>query len=73
LFAAGDLHQRALKGLTANSEIERGLFPLRKSGVSVQPMIDVARAFLVTRPRPRPAYADVIGETWRAWAIFIAI
>ena len=58
------------KGLTANGEIERGLFPLRKTGVSVQPMIDVARAFLNSLDRDQRAavHLEVDGETWRAWS-----
>jgi hypothetical protein len=58
------------KGLTANGEIEPGLFPLRKTGVSVQPMIDVARAFLNSLDRDQRAavHFDVDAETWRAWS-----
>jgi len=58
------------KGLTANGEIERGLFPLRKTGVSVQPMIDAARAFLHSLDRDQRAavHFDVDGETWRTWS-----
>jgi len=34
------------RGITATGEIERGLFPLRKTGVTVQPLIDAASVFL---------------------------
>src|SRR5262249_38603025 len=58
------------KGLTETGEIERGLFPLRKTGVSVQPMIDAAHAFLNSLDHNQRAmvHFDVDGETWRTWS-----
>ena len=57
-------------GLTADGEIERGLFPLRKTGVSVQPLIDAANAFLASLDDAQRAAVrfDVDGEVWRTWS-----
>lgn len=58
------------KGLTANGEIERGLFPLRKTGAPVQPIIDAAKTFLLSLDAPQLAAVrfDVDGEVWRTWS-----
>jgi hypothetical protein len=58
------------KGLTASGEIERGLFPVRKTGVPVQPLIDAANAFLSALDTPQRAAVrfDVDGEAWRTWS-----
>jgi len=71
LFAGWRLSlKEPFRGLTANGEIERGLFPLRKTGVSIQPMIDAARAFLNSLDRNQRAavHYDVNSETWRTWS-----
>jgi hypothetical protein len=58
------------KGITATGEVERGLFPLCKTGASVQPVIDAARAFLalLTKDQRSTVQFDVNGETWRTWS-----
>jgi hypothetical protein len=58
------------KGLTASGEVERGLFPLRQSGVSVVPLIAATNAFLSSLDdRQRAAVRfDIDGEMWRTWS-----
>jgi hypothetical protein len=58
------------KGLTANGQIERGLFPVRKTGVSVQPLINAAGAFLSALDTTQRAAVrfSVDGEVWRTWS-----
>lgn len=58
------------RGITATGEIEHGLFPLRKSGVTVQPLIDAASVFLASldRVQRETVLFDVAAETWRAWS-----
>src|SRR5262249_14453822 len=71
LFAGWRLSlKEPFRGLTANGEIERGLFPLRKTGASIQPMIDAACAFLNSLDHNQRAavHFDVNDETWRTWS-----
>jgi uncharacterized protein DUF3500 len=58
------------RGITATGEIERGLFPLRKTGVTVQPLIDAASVFLdsLDQVQREAVLFDVADETWRAWS-----
>jgi hypothetical protein len=57
-------------GLTADGTIEPGLFPLRKTGASVQPIADAATAFrasLDAQQHKQVAF-PVDGEIWRTWS-----
>lgn len=58
------------KGLTANGEIEPGLFPLCKTGVSVAPLAAAVNAFVASLDEAQRAAArfDVDGEVWRTWS-----
>jgi hypothetical protein len=58
------------KGLTANSDVVPGLFPLRPTGVAVQPMMDAAKAFLsALDAQQRTAVTfPVDSEAWRHWS-----
>ena len=58
------------KGMTANGEIERELFPLRRTGASMQSLIDAINTFLSSLdPAQRAAvHFDVSGEMWRTWS-----
>jgi hypothetical protein len=60
----------AFKGLTANGEIVPNLFPLRPTGISVEPLIDAARAFLsALHPTQRAAVNFPVGsDAWRHWS-----
>jgi hypothetical protein len=62
--------QEPFKGLTANGTIEAGLFPLRKTGVSLAPMIAAANAFLSSLDATQRTAVrfDVDGEVWRTWS-----
>ena len=58
------------KGLTADGAIEPDLFPLRKTGASVQPIADAVAAFaasLDVEQRKRVTFA-VDSEIWRTWS-----
>jgi hypothetical protein len=58
------------KGLTADGTIEPSLFPLRKTGVSTQLLIDAAADFLASLDDAQRAAVcfDVDGEVWRTWS-----
>ena len=58
------------KGLTASGEIEHGLFSLRKTGATLQPMVAAAEAFLSSLDSNQRAAVrfDVGGEAWRTWS-----
>jgi hypothetical protein len=58
------------KGLTADGEIEPGLFPLRPTGATLQPMQDAVAAFLASLDvEQRKAVSfDVDSEVWRTWS-----
>jgi hypothetical protein len=62
--------KESFKGLTATGEVVPGLFQLRKTGVSTQPVLDVAEAFLATLDsKQREAVAfPVDSEVWRHWS-----
>ena len=58
------------KGLTPSGEIEPGLFSLRKTGATLQPMVAAAEAFLSSLDSNQRAAVrfDVGGEVWRTWS-----
>lgn len=58
------------KGITADGTVRPGLFPLQRTGVPVQPMIEAAGAFLatLTPEQRRIACFDVGSEAWRQWS-----
>lgn len=59
------------KGITANGEVEPGLFPLRSTGVSTEPVRRAAVAFLAgltTEQRARTLFASADDIEWRKWA-----
>jgi len=58
------------KGITATGEPARGLFPLRKTGVSTQPLVDAAKAFLTALDDGQRAAVrfPVDSEIWRTWS-----
>ena len=71
LFAGWRLSlNEPFKGLAATDGIERGLFPIRTTGASVQPLINATKAFLSSLdPEQRAAVCfDVDGEVWRTWS-----
>jgi hypothetical protein len=58
------------KGITADGNIAPDLFPLRKTGVSTQPILDAANALLASlEPDQRKAITfPVDSEVWRHWS-----
>jgi hypothetical protein len=58
------------KGLTANGEVERGLFRLRKTGASTAPLLAATNEFLASLDGAQRAAVrfDVDGEVWRTWS-----
>lgn len=56
-------------GVTTNGSVEEGLFPIRATGVSTQPVVDAAGAFLAAlsdADRARTTFAVTDAE-WRDW------
>jgi len=62
--------QEPFKGISANGDIARGLFPLRKTGASTQPLIDAAKAFLGALDDAQRAAVrfEAGSEIWRTWS-----
>jgi hypothetical protein len=62
--------EEKFKGLTANGEIVLGLFPVRATNLSVQPITDAANALLAAlEPQQRAALSFPIdSEVWRHWS-----
>ncbi|HKS87472.1 MAG TPA: DUF3500 domain-containing protein [Pseudolabrys sp.] len=71
LFAGWRVSLRLpFKGLTANGDVETGLFPLEKTGAPVQPLVDAALNFLSSLEHNQRAAVrfDVNSEMWRRWS-----
>ncbi len=62
--------QDAFKGLTADGEIQPGLFPRRTTGVSTQPLRHAVQEFLASLSAgQRAAVSFPVGsEVWRHWS-----
>ncbi|HUZ71941.1 MAG TPA: DUF3500 domain-containing protein [Stellaceae bacterium] len=58
------------KGITADGTVPPGLFRLEKTGVSPQPVIDAADAFLaaLSPAQRRAATFPVDSDAWRSWS-----
>ena len=57
------------KGITANGEIQAGLFPIKPTGVSTAPLVAAASAFIATLT-PEQKLHTVFGvdsPEWRRW------
>ena len=57
-------------GATTNGQVQPGLFGIRSTGVSTQPVLDAARAFLakLTSEQRSKAQFQVDDPEWRRWA-----
>jgi len=57
------------KGITANGEIERGLFTIRSTGVSTAPVRGAVEAFLagLTKAQRKKTTYAVDDDEWRKW------
>lgn len=62
--------QDAFKGLTADGEIQPGLFPRRTTGVSTQPLRHAVQEFLASLSAGQRAAVSfpVRSEVWRHWS-----
>jgi hypothetical protein len=58
------------KGITTDGNVVPGLYALRKTGISVQPILDAADAFLASLTPDERATAsfDVDSVEWRNWS-----
>lgn len=61
---------KPFRGITTDGTVREGLFPIRPTGVSVQPVIDAARAFvdLLDPNERKAAMFDVGSNEWRTWS-----
>jgi hypothetical protein len=57
-------------GITADGTVRPGLFPVRKTRVSLHPMLRAARDFLATLDpqQQRQVSFDIQSEAWRSWS-----
>ncbi len=62
--------KESFKGITTNGTVMPGLFPLRATGVSVQPVIDAANTFLASLDNDQRAAVSfpIDSELWRQWS-----
>jgi hypothetical protein len=58
------------RGITADGIVRPGLFPVRKTGVSLQPILRAARDFLamLDAQAQRQVSFDMESDTWRSWS-----
>ncbi len=58
------------KGITADGIVRPGLFPVRKTGVLVEPILRAARDFLATLDpqQQRQASFPIDSDVWRSWS-----
>ncbi len=57
------------RGITTDGIILPGLFPVKKTGVTLQPMVEAARAFLATlsHQQQHDIQFEIGSEAWRSW------
>jgi hypothetical protein len=58
------------RGITADGIVRPGLFPVRRTGVSLEPVVRAARDFLATldaRQRRQVSF-DIQSDAWRSWS-----
>jgi len=62
--------KESFKGMTTTGQVVPDLFPLRATGVSVQPITDAAQAFLASLDAEQRAAVNVPidSELWRQWS-----
>src|SRR5262244_1922823 len=58
------------RGITADGRVQPGLFHVRKTGVSLEPILRAARDFLATLdPRQRRQLSfGIQSDAWRSWS-----
>lgn len=71
LFASWDASlKESFKGLTASGDVVGGLFPLRSTGASIQPMMGAVNQFLAALDGEQRAAVSfsIDSEAWRHWS-----
>ena len=58
------------RGITADGIVRPGLFPVRKTGVSLEPILRAARDFLATLDlrQQRQVSFNIQSDVWRSWS-----
>jgi hypothetical protein len=58
------------RGITSDGIVRPGLFPVRKTGLSVQPILRAARDFLATlnSQQQHQVLFDIGSDAWRSWS-----
>ena len=58
------------RGITADGIVRPGLFPVRKTGVSLEPILRAARDFLATLDlrQQRQVSFNIRSDVWRSWS-----
>ena len=58
------------RGITADGTVQPGLFPVRKTGVSLEPILRAARDFLAALDarQQRQVAFDIESDAWRSWS-----
>lgn len=61
---------KPFKGITTDGRVVPGLFTIEKTGISTQPVLDAADAFLASLSPQQKAQArfPVDGDAWRRWS-----
>src|SRR6516225_9368367 len=70
LTRARESLKEEFRGITADGIIRPGLFPVRKTGVSLEPILRSARHFLATlnlRQRRQVSF-NIQSDVWRSWS-----
>jgi hypothetical protein len=70
LVRARESLKEEFRGITPDGTIQPGLFPVRKSGVSLQPIVRAARDFLamLDAQKRRQVSFDIASDAWRSWS-----
>jgi hypothetical protein len=60
----------AFRGITADGIVRPGLFPVHKTGVSLEPILRASRDFLATLDsrQHRQVLFDIQSDAWRSWS-----
>jgi hypothetical protein len=69
LARARESLEEEFRGITADGIVRPGLFPVRKTGVSLHPILQAARDFLATldvRQQHQVSF-DIDSSAWRSW------
>jgi hypothetical protein len=58
------------RGVTADDSVREGLFPVRKTGIWLEPIFRAACDFLATlaAPQQRAVAFEITSDAWRAWS-----